>query len=93
MMNLELSEQAQAFVKSKMETGHFSTEGEAVTYYLEALQAWEQQKQQIRASVQQGLDDHAAGRYTTISSSEEADDDLKRLIDEADAARNPPHLQ
>ena len=86
-MNLELSEQARAFVKSKMETGHFSDEGAAVSYYLEALQGWERRKADVRARVEEGVRAADEGRGTMISSLEEARAHMDKLIEEAEAER------
>ncbi len=71
-MSIELPQEAEQFVKQQLATGQYADESAVVA---EALARWQQQKAveaDIRAEVQRGLDDLNAGRYRTVSTSEEA---------------------
>ena len=86
-MNLELSEQAKAFVKTMMETGRYADEGDAINHYLETSQAWERRKAEIRIRVEEGVKDINEGRGTMISSPQEAEAFAQPLIARAKERR------
>ena len=71
-MTIELPEKAKAFVKSKVEAGHFTDETAAVTYILGVWQQWERHTGEVRAKVQEGVRAADEGRGTMIESPEEA---------------------
>jgi putative addiction module CopG family antidote len=89
-MTIQLPQEAQQFIKQQMATGHFATEGEVVTHALHLWQKYQKQMAAIRASVQRGIDDIEAGRYTKITNAEEANalaEDIKRRGRELKAKR------
>ena len=89
-MTIELSREAEQFVKQLLASGDYADESAVVA---EALTRWQQQKEveeNIRAEVQRGLDALDAGRYRTISTPEEAKafgDEIKQRARELRAKR------
>ena len=80
-MNIQLSEEAQAFVKSQLATGHFSDESEVVSRLLVFLQ--EQQEQweaETHAKVKASVKAADEGRSTRIGSPAESDAYLRELL-------------
>ena len=71
-MTIDLPEQTQAFIKAQLETGRFADESAVLAHALEVWQQWQKYTAEVRAGVQQGLDDAKAGRGRMISTPEEA---------------------
>ena len=71
-MTIDLPERVQAFIKAKMETGHFADEAAVITYVLDRWQQWETRAAETRARVKQGIEAAEEGRGTMIDSPEEA---------------------
>ena len=89
-MTIELSREAEQFVKQLLASGDYADESAVVA---EALARWQQQKAaeaNIRVEVQRGLDALDAGRYRMISTPEEAKafgDEIKQRARELRAER------
>jgi antitoxin ParD1/3/4 len=80
-MTISLSKEQEQVIKQQLATGQFSSEDEVLSEALSLLQRRGEAVQKLRAEIQLGLDDLAAGRYTTITNAEEAKafaDDIKR---------------
>jgi putative addiction module CopG family antidote len=89
-MTIQLPREAEQLIKQQMATGHFANEGEVVTQALHLWQKYQKQIADIRASVQRGMDDIEAGRYTKITNTEEANalaENIKRRGRELKAKR------
>ena len=89
-MTIKLPEKAQAFVKSKVESGRFTDETAVVMYILDVWQQWERHTGEVRAKVQEGVRAADEGRGTMIGSPEEADafaDTIKQRGRELEAER------
>ena len=88
-MTIQLSTQAQAFVKSQLDTGKFADESEVVSRLLEYIQQeqihWETQtRQKVKASIKSA----DAGKSTRISTSAEADAFAQQLLRHAKENRS-----
>ena len=83
-MTIQLSDEAQVFVKSQLATGHFADESEGVSRLLEYVQEekkrWEAE---TYAKVQESMKSVAEGRSTRISSPAEAETFAQQLLSRA----------
>jgi antitoxin ParD1/3/4 len=74
-MNVSLSPELEDLVREKMATGLYRDESEVVAEALRLLDRLDQpvaaSDEALRAEIQKGFDDIAAGRFTRISSKEE----------------------
>jgi putative addiction module CopG family antidote len=89
-MTISLSKEQEQLIKQQLATGQFSSEGEVLNEALSLLQRRGEALHKLRAEVQEGLDDLAAGRSTKITNPEEAKafaDDIKRRGRELNAKR------
>jgi putative addiction module CopG family antidote len=80
-MIISLSKEQEQVIRQQLTTGEFSSEGEVLNEALSLLQRRGEAVQKLRTEIQVGLDDLAAGRYTTITNAEEAKtfaDDIKQ---------------
>jgi putative addiction module CopG family antidote len=93
VMTISLSKEQEQVIKQQLATGQFASENEVLNEALSLLQRRGEALQKLRAEVQRGLDDLGAGRYTTISNSDEAKafaDEIKRRGRELNAKRGQP---
>jgi len=85
-MTIELPNEAQAFVKQQMATGHYADESEVLA---QALALWQRQQMEQIAKIQegyaQGKADLEAGRSRTISTPEEAEAHQAEIIERGKA--------
>ena len=72
-MTIELPNEAQQFVQQQLATGRFADESAVLAHALDVWQKWQKHTAEVRAGVQQGLDDVKAGRGRLISTPEEAE--------------------
>jgi Arc/MetJ-type ribon-helix-helix transcriptional regulator len=82
-MQVELTGPAQLVVEQLLAQGRFRTANEAVEYALELLLDSQPTIETLKAKLQQGRDDAAAGRVTKLQSDEELKeflDDVKRRM-------------
>ena len=89
-MIISLSKEQEQVIRQQLTTGEFSSEGEVLNEALSLLQRRGEAVQKLRTEIQVGLDDLAAGRYTTITNAEEAKafaNDIKQRGRELSAKR------
>jgi antitoxin ParD1/3/4 len=89
-MTISLSKEQEQLIKQQLATGQFSSEDEVLNEALSLLQRRGEVVQKLRAELQKGLDDLAAGRSTKITNAEEAKalaSDIKQLGRELNAKR------
>jgi antitoxin ParD1/3/4 len=74
-MVVNLSPELQELVREKVESGLYRDEGEVIAEALRLLDRVDQTyaggEEDLRAAIQKGFDDIAAGRYTVINNEEE----------------------
>ncbi len=64
-MNVSLTPELEKFVEDTVATGRYASASELVRASLRNLEEEERLKAHIRAKIQRGLDDQAAGRVTS----------------------------
>lgn len=67
-MNVSLTPELERLVNDKIKTGMYQTASEVVRDALRLLQQRDEQRQQLRADVQAGLEDIRRGRYSEYDS-------------------------
>ncbi|HXQ14197.1 MAG TPA: type II toxin-antitoxin system ParD family antitoxin [Caulobacteraceae bacterium] len=74
-MDVKLTPELEDLVREKVETGLYQDESEVVAEALRLLDRLDQPSgpeiERLRAAIQVGIDDIAAGRFTTIHNEEE----------------------
>ena len=71
-MTIDLSEQAQQFIRLKLKTGHFTDESAVIAHALDMWENYQKYIEEIRTEVDKGIQAADEGRGTMISSPEEA---------------------
>ena len=85
-MTVDLSTEAQAFVKQQMATGHYVNESEVLTQALALLQRYQaEQITKIQKGYAKGKADLEAGRSRTIRTPEEAEAHKAEIIEQGKA--------
>jgi putative addiction module CopG family antidote len=81
-MTIELTREQEQFIEQALSTGHFSDKGEVIEEALTLLKRQGEVRAELQADIQEGLDDLAAGRARSYSSSYTTEttlaDDIKK---------------
>lgn len=79
-----LNPQDEAFIDEAVKSGRYASRAEVISDGLQLVREREEWVARVRAGVQRGLDDVAAGRVVDL---DEAFDRVEAMLDEMEAAR------
>jgi antitoxin ParD1/3/4 len=79
-----LGPQDEAFIDEAVKSGRYASRAEVISDGLQLVREREEWLTAVRAGVQRGLDDVAAGRVVDL---DEAFDQVEAMLDEMEAAR------
>jgi antitoxin ParD1/3/4 len=84
-MNVSLTPELETLVNEKVKSGNYNSASEVVREALRLLKEQDQLKQlrreELRKEIQKGADDMKAGRFTRVSSEQEADQLMNGIIE------------
>lgn len=79
-----LDPQDEAFIEEAVKSGRYASRGQVISDGLQLVREREEWLAAVRAGVQRGLEDVAAGRFVDL---DEAFDQVEAMLDEMEAAR------
>lgn len=83
-MNVSLTQELESLIAKKVKSGRYHSASEVVREALRLLEEQDELKEirrkELRREIQKGVDDMKAGRYTTISNANDAEEMIDKII-------------